>query len=149
MCACGRRGCLEAIASAAALVRRYHELGGADQDASTAERVLELAADDEPCAERAWEQAIDALAAAIADYVTLLDSALVVIAGGMACAGTGLFDPLRQALPTHLRFTEPPPLVPASLGDQAGRYGAAIAAWRTAGLRDAELTAWASAHAAA
>ncbi|MFZ0042722.1 MAG: ROK family protein [Solirubrobacteraceae bacterium] len=149
MCGCGRRGCLEAIASASAVVRRYRELGGDDQAVSTAERVIDLAADGDPCAERVWEQAIDALAGAIADYVTLLDPELVVIGGGMACSGPRLFGPLQAALPTHLRFTEAPPLVPASLGDQAGRYGAAIAAWRTAGMRDAELTAWVTANAPA
>ncbi len=48
-----------------------------------------------------------------------------------------------------MRFGEPPPVVPAMLGAEASRYGAAIAAWRAAGLDDRELEAWRADGAAA
>ena len=41
-----------------------------------------------------------------------------------------------------VRFGEPPSVVPAMLGEEAGRCGAAIAAWRAAGIDEAELAAW-------
>jgi hypothetical protein len=34
------------------------------------------------------------------------------------------------------------PVLPAALGEDAGRHGAAIAAWRGAGIDEAELAAW-------
>lgn len=60
----------------------------------------------------------------------------------MAAAGDDLFVPLRDALSGHIRFGEPPPVVPAELGPEAGRHGAAIAAWRDAGLGQSELSGW-------
>ena len=38
--------------------------------------------------------------------------------------------------------TPPVQLVPAALGAAAGRYGAAIAAWRAAGLNEHSLRRW-------
>ena len=86
--------------------------------------------------------AIEALAIAIANYVTLLDPELVVIGGGMAAAGDDLFRPLRARLAAHMRFGDPPPVVAAALGEDAGRHGAAIAAWRAAGMEESELASW-------
>ena len=47
-----------------------------------------------------------------------------------AAAGEELFGSLRHRLEAHMRFGKPPPVVPAWLGEEAGRYGAAIGAWR-------------------
>jgi hypothetical protein len=33
-------------------------------------------------------------------------------------------------------------IAPAELGEQAGRCGAAIAAWRAAGISESELASW-------
>ncbi len=66
----------------------------------------------------------------------------------VAASGDALFGPLRREVPAHLRFGEPPPVVAASLGTEATRYGAAIAAWRAAGIEDAELGAWMTGDAA-
>ncbi len=144
VCGCGRRGCLEALASAGHISTRYREMsgGGVGAAAVTAEEVVGLAAGGDPIAELIWHEAIDALALAIANYAALLDPELVVIGGGMAAAGDGLFGPLRRRLIAYTRFGEPPPVVPAALGDEAGRYGAAIAAWRAAGIDEADLAGW-------
>jgi hypothetical protein len=42
------------------------------------------------------------------------------------------------------RFADPPPVVAAALGPEAGRQGAAIAAWRLAGLPEEQLERWQS-----
>lgn len=134
-CLCGGTGCLEAIASAGAVERRYGR--GVD-----AEEVAVRAASGDRDAMRIWSEALDGLALAIVNYATLLDPDLVVIGGGLAGAGPGLFDPLRERIEGSTRFGEPVSVVPAALGEEAGRFGAAIAAWRSAGLDDASLAEW-------
>jgi glucokinase len=71
-----------------------------------------------------------------------MDPELIVIRGGMAEAGEALFGPLRDRLRAHVRFGHAPPVVPARLGEEAGRYGAAIGAWRATGIDEARLSAW-------
>jgi glucokinase len=70
---------------------------------------------------------IQALAAAIASLINVLDPQTVVIGGGIAKAGAKLFSPLRRQL---ARFEWRPAgakvrLVAAKLGDRAGAFGAA------------------------
>jgi glucokinase len=135
VCVCGGIGCLEAIASAGAVERRYGE--GVD-----AEAVAERAASQDAAAVGVWREAVDALALALVNYATLLDPEAVVIGGGLAAAGARLFDPLRERVEEWTRFGEPVPILRAALGEEAGRFGAAIAAWRAAGLQDSSLAGW-------
>jgi glucokinase len=136
LCLCGGTGCLEAIASAGAVQRRF----GQEIDA---EEVTDRAASDDPVAMRVWREALEALGLAIVNYATLLDPEVVVIGGGLASAGPRLFDPLRELVRASTRFGEPVPIVRAALGEDAGRFGAAIAAWRAAGLQESSLAEWA------
>jgi glucokinase len=80
---------------------------------------------------------VDALADALAAAVTLVAPALVVVGGGLAEAGAQLIDPLDAALAARLTFQRRPRLVRARLGDEAGRLGAALLAWRAAGREPA------------
>jgi glucokinase len=129
---------LEAIASAGAVERRF----GHGVDART---VADRAAAYEPDAMRVWREALDALALAIVNYATLLDPEVVVIGGGLANAGPRLFEPLSDLVRASTRFGKPVPIVPAALGEEAGCFGAAIAAWGTVGL----VADWAEAPARA
>lgn len=140
VCQCGGTGCLEAIASAGALARRYGE--GVD-----AEEVAKRAASGDLSAGQFWRQALDALALAIVNYSALLDPELVVIGGGLASAGPDLFDPLRERVRQWTRFGDPVEIVRAALGEAAGRWGAAIAAFRAAGLDDHSFAGWTAAGA--
>lgn len=138
LCACGRRGCLEAFASAGALVRRYGERS--DKRVGADEVVARALAGDR-AAKVVWDDALDALALAIANYATLLAPSLVVIGGGLAEAGDELFGPLVRRLAALVRFAAPPAVVAAALGPDAGWRGAAIAAWLAAGVPVPELSA--------
>jgi glucokinase len=122
-CACGGRGCLEAIASAAAIARRYTARSG--RPAAGAAEVL---AARDPDALAVWDQALDALAGALAWLASVLAPEAVVIGGGLSRAGATLFDPLNDRLARHLTFQRVPRLVPAALGDRAGCIGAALLA---------------------
>lgn len=134
-CGCGGRGCLETIASAAAIARRYrHRQGG---PAITAAEVAERAAAGEPAAGRVWDEAVAALAAALAWYQGVLDPDLVVLGGGLASAGPVLLGPLRRKLAAMLTFQRMPELAISPLGDEAACHGAALAAWAAAEGRPA------------
>lgn len=125
LCGCGQRGCLEAVASASAVARRY----AADAGTSlTAADVVSAAAADDPVAEHMWREAVEALADGLATAQALFDPKVVVIGGGLAEAGESLLAPLRLALRTRLTFHREPRLVSAALGDEAGCLGAALLA---------------------
>lgn len=125
-CECGQRGCLERYASAAALARRYRALAGREGGAE--EVVAGLGRD--PAADRVWQEAVEALALALATAVLLLDPARVVLGGGLAGAGEALLAPLRDRLAARLTWREPPPVGVSTLGPDAGWRGAALQAWR-------------------
>jgi glucokinase len=144
ICGCGRAGCLEAFASAGHVARRYRDMAGDAAGECSAEDVARRATDGDALAAEVWRGALDALAVAIANYITLLDPELVVIGGGRAAAGEDLFGPLRRRLAAHVRFADAPPVVPAALGEEAGRWGAAIAAWQAAGVDAESLAGWAA-----
>jgi glucokinase len=122
-CACGGRGCLEAIASAAAIARRYTARSG--RPAAGAAEVLEAGDAD---ALAVWNEALDALADALAWIASVLAPEAVVIGGGLSRAGAALLDPLNERIPRRLTFQRVPRLVPAALGERAGCIGAALLA---------------------
>lgn len=78
-------------------------------------------------ARRVWLASVRALAAGIASLINVLDPEAVVLGGGMAQAGSALFQPLRKFLnqfewrPGDARVR----IVPAELGERAGAFGAA------------------------
>ncbi|MFE7243326.1 ROK family protein [Streptomyces sp. NPDC057580] len=125
-CPCGGRGCLETVASAAAVARRYTAATG--EPGVTAKDVGERAAAGDQTAVAVWQAAIEALADGLATAITLLDPERIVIGGGLARAGEPYFGPLRTAVAERLAFQTAPEIVPAELGHQAGCQGAALLA---------------------
>ncbi|MFC9392759.1 ROK family protein [Streptomyces sp. NPDC057027] len=130
-CVCGARGCLEGVASAAAVAAAYSARSGrrVEGAASVAERLTQ----GDPDARAVWARAVEALSAALATAATLLAPEVVVLGGGLAEAGGLLLDPLRASLARRLTFQRRPELLLAELGDMAGCLGAGLAAWQAAG----------------
>jgi glucokinase len=125
ICGCGGRGCLEAVASAAAIGRTYSARTGA---LATAADVARRCAAGEPAAAEVWAGAIDALADGLHTAITLYDPEVVVVGGGLAEAGDTLLAPLDEALAAKLTFQRRPRMVRAALGDEAGCLGAGLLA---------------------
>ncbi|QMU74919.1 ROK family protein [Streptacidiphilus sp. PB12-B1b] len=126
-CGCGARGCLETIASAAAVSRAWAEAVG-DPQADAAACAVAVEAGDQRAAE-VWADAVAALADGIVMAQSLLDPRTVIIGGGLAEAGETLFTPLREAVAERITFQVPPALVPAMLKDTAACLGAGLLAW--------------------
>ncbi|MFI9047991.1 ROK family protein [Streptomyces sp. NPDC053427] len=135
-CACGQRGCLETLASAAAVGRDWAAACG-DPQAGAADAAKAVAAGDER-ALAVWHNAVDALADGLVTALTLLDPQMLIIGGGLAEAGDTLFVPLREAVRRRVTFQPLPSIVPAALGDAAGCLGAGLLAWD---LLSTEVTA--------
>jgi len=74
-----------------------------------------------------WQASVASLAVGINSLINVLDPETVILGGGIAKAGSDLWEPLRQALePLEWRpLGSRVPLIPAVLGDLAGAYGAA------------------------
>ena len=137
-CLCGRRGCLEAIASGTSIASRATGLLLDTTEPSTlrelaevrAEHVSAAAVAGDPLAARIWAGALDALASAITDLVNVFEPDLVVLGGGVTRSGAALLDPVRAAV---LAAAMPPAaraarIELAQLGDQVGVVGAAAVA---------------------
>ncbi|MEV6583403.1 ROK family protein [Streptomyces sp. NPDC051582] len=126
LCSCGNRGCLETLASASAIARRYAATTG---EAGVSAKDVHLRAQaGDPLAASVWTDAVDALAEGLAALTTVLDFGRIVIGGGLAEAGDPFLGPLRTAVADRLTFRGPPELVAAELGHRAGSLGAALLA---------------------
>jgi glucokinase len=130
-CGCGQRGCVEVLASAAAVGRAW---GG---DAADCAKAVEAG---DPRAVAVWEDMLAALADGLLTGLTLMDPDVLIIGGGLAEAGDTLFTPLREAVASRVTFQRLPLIVPATLGDAAGCLGAGLLAWDLLSA-DVEVTA--------
>ncbi len=124
-CACGRDGCLEAIASAAAIARRYTGLSGSHVIGA---RDVAARLSTDAVAQQVWHDAVEALADGLGIVSLLVGPALVVIGGGLSRAGEGLLDPLRVALRQRTPVVHPADVTVSALGDRSGVIGAALLA---------------------
>lgn len=142
VCACGRRGCLEALASGWSIARRAREAIAAGETGSrlarmqqeeplTAQAVAAAAIADDPLALRIMNETAEFLALGIGAAVNLLNPTLVIIGGGVSKAGAVLFDPLRARLGHYILDAncQAVSVVPAALGDDVGLLGGAALAW--------------------
>ncbi|MGW9113275.1 ROK family protein [Microbacterium sp. NPDC055683] len=125
-CACGLVGCLEAVASAASIARRYGRLSG--RPVAGAREVLDAATRGDEVADGVWNAAVAALAFGLSHVVAALAPDAVIIAGGLSHAGAALVDPLREHLAKRLSFHRMPVVEAARLGGEAGVLGAALSA---------------------
>lgn len=98
ICACGRRGCVEAVAGTPAIVARVSKAHGR---AVTIEEAVRLAHQGDEAAVGAFREAAALIGTAIASLVNLLGPELVII-GGEAVRNFDLFDStLRAAFAEH------------------------------------------------
>lgn len=128
-CACGAVGCLETVASAATLARRYQARSG--RDPGGAAGVASAVRAGDLVAIELWSEAVDKLAQALAAYTSLLAPEVIVVGGGLGQAGELLLSPLRAQLGARLTFQRLPKLKSSSLGMWVNAIGAALLARET------------------
>jgi glucokinase len=145
-CACGKRGCIEALCSGPAIARyararlvasdysESHEasskilaLAGGDVDAVSAEIVAEGFRQGDPLAAEVLRETADFLAIWAGNIIDLLEPDVFIFGGGLAQVMSGFFDRIREQLPkwcVNQRFAEMP-MVLAKYEADAGIAGAA------------------------
>jgi len=93
LCSCGRRGCLEIVASQTAIMRmarRYH------LPLSDPEGVARLAKSGNKKALQIFDAIGHNLAIGIGNLIDIFDPEVVIVGGGIANAGAILFGPIRR-----------------------------------------------------
>lgn len=140
-CRCGKRGCLEMIATGPAIAAAYAAATSYPADSITAADVAHKAHLGDQTAAAVWAAAVDALAGVLAGYVESMNPSIVVVGGGLAEAGPVLINPLAQAVTAQVAFANPTPaVVPATHGADAGLIGVAIAAHQLAANGNTQFT---------
>lgn len=127
-CACGGRGCLEAIARGPAVVAWAVSNGWVPKSGVADGRaLLSSATAGDDIAIAAFDRAGTALGVALASTAHLLELDRVAVGGGLSNAGDLLLGPARDAFARHaqMAFAARCEIVPATLGGDAGLVGAA------------------------
>ncbi len=136
-CTCGRKGCLEAYASATALIRdtkrameahrdsKMWEIGGLEK--VTGKTAFDYR-DSDPYANTVVENYIRNLASGITNFANIFRPEVVLLGGGVCAQGENLVKPLQKLLNEELFAGGLGPQVEikiAELGNSAGLLGAA------------------------
>ena len=139
-CTCGRRGCLEAYASATALVSRAKEamehcetsmlwnLCGRNLSEVNGRIIFEASKKGDPTACEVLDSFTEDLSDGIANIINILQPEVLCIGGGLSGAGEALLAPVREktAPKIYSRASEKNTrIVLAELGNGAGIIGAA------------------------
>ena len=140
LCGCGNLGCWEQVACGKAITRlgraaalehpdsRIAELAGSDPQMVTGPMVTAAAREGDSVAVQILAEVGRRLGEGIAGLVNVLDPDVVVIGGGVIESGDLLLVPARIAFEEAVEAPEHRPLVPlvpATLGNDAGAVGAA------------------------
>ena len=126
-CACGNRGCLEAMASGSTLGRLGREAAAADPAGRlatlaapaggpvTGEIVFAAASEGDKAALALFERVGHWLGVGIASLVTIFDPDLVVVGGGVAATGELLLAPARASFERYVHARDHRDLPPVVL----------------------------------
>ena len=133
-CNCGNRGCLEQYASATGIVRMAKKELAASSENSvlrdageiSAKAVLDAFKENDPVAVATMEKVGEQLGGALAIICCVTDPETIVIGGGVSKAGQPLIDCIRKYYREYaFESCKDTPIVIATLGNDAGIYGAA------------------------
>lgn len=148
-CACGARGCLEALCSGTNIARRARESlaqqegtqslmreSANETDGITAKTVLDAARQGDFLAKEIWHDTIRYLAIGINNIIVTLAPDAVILGGGVSAAAGEqmLLEPLRRELRARVKIVpiEQIQILQAALGGESGIYGALILGRRAA-----------------
>lgn len=125
LCTCGRKGCLEAYASATALRRNVQHAVG---EVLEPKEIFERAEAGDETLRRVVDQYISHLGTGLVNIVNIFRPQLILIGGGISGQGETLLAPLREKMKEGCFGKEKgelPEIKIAALGNKAGIIGAA------------------------
>ena len=140
LCGCGNRGCWEQYGSATALIRMAREemeqspdsalwqLCGGEKARVDGRMVFQAARQGDAAACRGLDRYLDGLSVGLVNLANVLFLEVICLGGGISAADDDLLlDPLRERFHRGCFDKDnPPKLVKASLGNDAGVVGAAL-----------------------
>ena len=119
-CNCGRRGCLETVASGPAIARAAGQADG------RLESVAEAARAGDERAVTALADAAGHIGRVLGDFMMVMDVGTLMVGGGVSAVGPLLLAPLQASLDRQLEDVfESVTVVAAALGGDSGVIGAA------------------------
>ena len=138
-CTCGRKGCLEAYASATALIRETKKAMQAnkrsmmwkicpDIDMVGGKVSFEAAKNGDEAANKVIDNYVKYLGEGILNFCNIFRPNVIVLSGGVANAGPFLFDKVNEYIKERnygYKSTPEVKVVPAELGYDSGKIGAA------------------------
>jgi glucokinase len=141
VCNCGKKGCIEILASGTAIARRAREklahspalgaqilaLAGGDPSAVRSEMIGKAAQAGDPLAKEILDQTLEYLAIWLGNTVDLLEPEVIILGGGAAEMLRPHFGEIQKRMKKwciNSRYLEIP-LVPAHYGENAGIAGGA------------------------
>jgi len=141
LCCCGNSGCLETVASCAAIIStvnsaiqqgvdsKIRELAEEHLDRISIELIGEAARQNDSLAFRIFDRAVGYIGIALADVVNLLNPTVVIMGGPLFRAAPYLLDPLQRVMKQHAleRCANQVQLRVSRLGSEGGAIGAASA----------------------
>jgi glucokinase len=141
-CGCGRRGCLEAYASATGIRRTVYELmctrmtpselRNTSYEQLTSQMIYEAALRGDRMAMDAFEITGQILGMKLADSVAHFSPEAIILFGGLAAAGDLIFKPTKRALEENLFgvFKNKVALLPSAIAEnKAAIFGASALIW--------------------
>src|SRR6266567_8052158 len=141
LCCCGNNGCLEMMASCAAIISaarraieqgvdsKIRELVSGDLEQISIEVIAQAAQQNDSLAFRVFDEAVSHIGVALADVVNLLNPGVVVFGGPLFRAAPHLVEPLKRVIKQRAleRSANQVQLRVSKLGSEAGALGAARA----------------------
>jgi len=138
LCECGNYGCLEALSSGQAIAKaaqaRLAESRAAalrkacsgNPENVTTKMVADLAKEGDPLSSEIFDMAVEYLGIGIAGLINLFSPEAVVVGGGVAQAGSILFDKIRKTVNNRAldKIASEVLIKPASFGIKAAVMGA-------------------------
>jgi glucokinase len=139
LCPCGKRGCIEVLASGPGIARRARQkvvshpesallkLAGGNVQAVTGEIVNEAYQAGDPIAREVMDETIDVLAYWLGNIVDLLEPDVIVMGGGVSTTLAPFLGEMRERWKGKVvnPWPDQVPLVLARYGEEAGIAGAA------------------------
>jgi predicted NBD/HSP70 family sugar kinase len=140
LCSCGNNGCLESVASCAAIIQagrlaiergvdsKIRDLARGDLSRISIEVIAQAAAENDSLAFRVLQEAGTHIGQGLADLVNLLNPRLIIFSGGLFRAAPQLLsDPLRRIIRQRAleKSSNDVQLRVSPLGREAGALGAA------------------------
>lgn len=142
LCGCGARGCFESYGSGTALLRHAREAisatpdlaknllakGNGTVDGLLGKHLTDAAMEGDRVALAAFNTTGQWIGLGISNLVALLDPECFIIGGGVIDAGEILLKPIRESAQRNMPFSgrvPVPPIIAATLGNDAGLVGAA------------------------